>query len=429
MRFDLLHPADQIILIMERIYKYGMTTTSGGNLSILDDNGDIWITPAGIDKGALTHKDIVCVKPDGTVVGHHRPSSEFPFHRLVYKTRPDLKAVVHAHPPALVSFSIVRKVPDTRMLPNERSICGEIGIATYALPGSELLGQNIADVFATGINSVMLENHGVVVGGKTLFDAYAAFETLEFYARLEINAKRIGSPMLLDEQSFELVRDNQELRPAEFEPTYYGTEEREVRREMCKFIQRSYEQRLFNATQGTFSQKLEDGSFVITPYGKDRKYLDEADLVRVENGAVEAGKLPSRAYKLHQLIYEKHPHISSVLIAHPPNIMAFAVTDTTFDSRTIPESYILLRNTPKLPFHAVYNEPEKTAAVFDPGTPIAIVNNNCVIVTGQSLLNAFDRLEVAEYSAKAIIDTVSLGEIVHIDAQKIEDIEIAFKLK
>ena len=67
MNFETLHPADQLVMLMERIYSYGMTTTSGGNLSILDDNGDIWITPAGYDKGSLTRKDIVQVKPDGTV--------------------------------------------------------------------------------------------------------------------------------------------------------------------------------------------------------------------------------------------------------------------------------------------------------------------------------------------------------------------------
>jgi L-fuculose-phosphate aldolase len=65
---------------MERIYGYRMTTTSGGNLSLLDDNGDIWITPAGVDKGSLTRFDIVCVKPDGTIAGNHKPSSEYPFH-------------------------------------------------------------------------------------------------------------------------------------------------------------------------------------------------------------------------------------------------------------------------------------------------------------------------------------------------------------
>ena len=63
--YKILHPADQLVLIMERIYSYQMTTTSGGNLSILDDNGDIWITPAGVDKGSLTRDDMVRVTPSG----------------------------------------------------------------------------------------------------------------------------------------------------------------------------------------------------------------------------------------------------------------------------------------------------------------------------------------------------------------------------
>ncbi len=109
MRFHLLHPRDQLVAIMNRIYNNGMTTLSGGNLSILDANGDIWITPAGVDKGKLTPQDIVCVHADGTVDGLHRPSSELPFHRAIYRCRPDLRAIVHAHAPALVSFSIVRQ--------------------------------------------------------------------------------------------------------------------------------------------------------------------------------------------------------------------------------------------------------------------------------------------------------------------------------
>ena len=102
---------------MERIYRYRMTTTSGGNLSIRDDDGSIWITPARVDKGSLRREDIVRVRPDGTVDGPHRPSSEFPFHRAIYAARPDLRAIVHAHPVALVAFSICRRVPDTRLLP------------------------------------------------------------------------------------------------------------------------------------------------------------------------------------------------------------------------------------------------------------------------------------------------------------------------
>ncbi|HUM67300.1 MAG TPA: class II aldolase/adducin family protein, partial [Chloroflexota bacterium] len=110
MNFHLLHPRDQLVVIMNRIYHSGMTTLSGGNLSIKDDNGDIWITPSGIDKGQLAPRDMMRLCADGRVEGPHKPSSEFPFHRAIYRQRPDLHAIVHAHPPALVSFSIVREV-------------------------------------------------------------------------------------------------------------------------------------------------------------------------------------------------------------------------------------------------------------------------------------------------------------------------------
>src|SRR3954453_17255366 len=99
----LAHPRDEIVQTMERIYRYRMTTTSGGNLSIRDENGDIWITPARIDKGNLRREDIVCVRADGRVDGLHPPSSEFPFHRGIYRQRAEVRAVVHAHPVALVA--------------------------------------------------------------------------------------------------------------------------------------------------------------------------------------------------------------------------------------------------------------------------------------------------------------------------------------
>ena len=70
---NLMHPVEQINVIIGRIYRGGMTTTSGGNISIRDKNGDIWITPSGVDKGSLTTKDIMQVKKDGTIIGPHRP--------------------------------------------------------------------------------------------------------------------------------------------------------------------------------------------------------------------------------------------------------------------------------------------------------------------------------------------------------------------
>ncbi len=428
MNFQMLHPADQLIMIMKRIYGYGMTTTSGGNLSILDENGDIWITPGGVDKGSLTRNDIIRVKPDGTVIGSHKPSSEFPFHKLVYESRPDVKAVLHAHPPALVAFSIVRRLPNTRLIPNVELVCGKVGMAKYGLPGSTGLGEKIAVEFKKGCNSVILENHGIVVGADNLFNAFKSFETLDFCARLEIHARSIGTPVALNDTELSLSKNKQNADMEEFVPVSYSSMEREARRVMCDLIHRAYDQKLFTSTEGTFSRRLENGSFLITPYEKDRKYLEPEDLVRIENGRREVGKIPSRSVRLHQQIYEKHPHINSVIIAHAPNIMAFAVTEEDFDSRTIPESYILLRNIPKMPHGSVYMETEKVADQFVPSTPIVLIRNDCIIATGDSLINAFDRLEVAEYSAKAVISSRKLGDVVTIDDEKITSLKEAFHL-
>ena len=428
MRFDLLHPADQIVMIMERIYGYGMTTTSGGNLSIREESGEIWITPGGVDKGSLTREDIVHVLPDGRVEGHHKPSVELPFHQMIYERRSDLRAVLHAHPPALIAFSIVRKVPDTSLVPNMRVVCGALGLARYGLPGSLELGQKIASVFAEGSSAVILENHGAVVGGADLFRAFMAFETLEFCARLEIDARRIGTPRGLSAREIALSDHKQHLKMDEFTPQGYSSRERAARRDLCALVRRACDQKLFTSTQGTFSQRLSAREFIITPYMVDRKYLEPEDLVRIEDGRRERGKAPSRSVLLHHHIYQEHPHVGSVILAHPPHIMAFAVTDEPFDSRTIPESYIMLRKVGRLPYGCTFMEPEKTAALFTPDAPLALVQNDCVVVTGQSLIHAFDRLEVAEYGAKALIASRELGELVTIDAERVAELEKAFKL-
>ena len=429
MNMNMMHPADQLVMIMERIYGYGMTTMSGGNLSILDDNGDIWITPGSIDKGNLTRNDIVCIKADGTIQGIHKPSSEYPFHQKIYQMRPDLRAVLHAHPPALVAYSIVRKIPNTSIIPNVKFTCGDITIAKYGLPGSTDLGEKIAEEFKKGFNTVVLENHGVVVGANSMSDAFKSFETLDFCARLEIEATRIGKPTSLSDEQITWYKNKQVLKMDEFIADKISSEEKAARRDMCNQIHRAYHQELFTSTQGTYSQRLDNDSFIINPHGKDRKYLEPEDLVRINGEYKELGKEPSRSVELHREIYKQHPHVNSIILAHPPNIMAFVVSDQMLDSKTIPESYILMRDIPKLEFGSIYLKPKETAAVFDESTPIAMVQNDCVIVTGSSMLNAYDRLEVAEYSAKAIIASKELGEIVSINQQEIDDIKVAFHLK
>ncbi len=429
MNINYIHPADQLVMFMQRIYDKGMTTTSGGNLSIMDDDGNMWITPAGVDKGTLTRQDIVCVKPDGTCEGVHRPSSEYPFHAAVYKMRPDLRAVLHAHPPALVAFSIVRQLPNLDLLPSVRKVCSSVEIAKYAVPGSDQLGENIGACFADGGDIVMLENHGVCIGAPDMFTAFQRFETLDYTANLEILAKRIGNIQHLPDTAFRVTETTTHLKMDDFIPHSHTSEELAARRDMITFIRRSYRQGLFTATHGTYSVRLSDGSFLITPFGMDRAYLEEDDLVRVKAGMKEQGKTPSRAVGLHQKIYETNPEIRAVLLAHPVHAMAFAVTDAKFDPRTIPESYILLRDVKRLPYGDIYTNQAQAAKEFSEVTPAVMVDNECVIVTGNSLLQAFDRLEVMESTAHSIINSGAIGNIVHITQDEVNDLKVAFNLK
>ncbi|WP_440877098.1 class II aldolase/adducin family protein [Thalassotalea sp. PLHSN55] len=426
-KFKYLHPKDRIVMIMERVYAYEMTTTSGGNISIKDDNGDIWVTPGGIDKGSLTRDDIVCVKPDGKVVGKHKPSSEYPFHLAIYNVRPDIKAVLHAHPPALVSFSAAGCVPRTDLLPNVEKICGDIDFVPYALPGSNALGEKIACSFEKGCNSVLLENHGTVVGAADLFTAYQRFEMLDYTARIQIKATILGAPKAIGELDHDIYEQKYNELP-EFTPALPNSAERELRQEMCKFIHRSYDQKLFTSTEGTFACRLSENQYLITPFGFDRKYIAPQDIVLINAGCREAGKLPSRSVQLHHTIFETQPDINAIVIAHPPNLMAFNITDQTLDSKIIPEAYILLREIQSLPFATPILDHEKVASTLNNVQPISMFQNNGIIVTGPNLLTAFDRLEVAEYTAKAVLGAYQIGHVNSMGDSVIDELKEAFNL-
>lgn len=429
MNFNLMHPAEQIVMLLSRVYQKGLTTTSGGNLSIKDSEGVIWITPSGIDKGSLTAADICKVMPDGTVIGKYKPSVELPFHKLVYESRPDVSAVLHAHPPAIVSYSLIRKIPDINIVPTPSQVCGKVGIAKYEVPGSDALANRIVEEIKKGLNVVIMENHGVITCADNLFEAFKRFETLNFAASIGITSSIIGKPVALTKEQLKIYGTKGQNMLGEFIPKDYSSDERRLRKEMCALIHRSYDQNLFTSTQGTFSVRLDENTFLITPFDVDRKYIEPEDIVRIEHNWREAGKIPSRSVELHKLIYDEHPEINAITVAQPKHIMAFGATHAPIDSRTIPESYIAMRDIAVLPFGTNITDPEKISKSIGPHSPVVLIENDSVISTGNTLINAFDRLEVAEFTANTIIHAKMIGDIVMISDKEVEDINKAFNLK
>jgi L-fuculose-phosphate aldolase len=422
----LLHPKDQITLVISRIYNRGLTTTSGGNISVKDENGDIWITPSAVDKGSLRSSDIVCMKDGVTKIGVHKPSSEFPFHKAIYDARPDIKAIIHAHPPALVSFSIVRQIPNTNIISQARHVCGPVGYAEYKLPGSDALGDIIANEFIKGFNAVIMENHGTVVGGTDLSDAFQRFETLEFCACTILYSNLMATPFYLTDAQIDAF-DQQipDLLP-EMDEVSYPSDEKEKRSTICKIVHRACKQGLMMSSYGTVSVRWRDNDFLITPTGIPRWDMQLEDVVQIKRGKREPGKIPSRTTYLHQEIYNKHPEINSIILTQSPYLMAFAVSDADFNVRTIPESWIFLQDVHTLEFGAHFKGQTKVSDSLTQNSRAILIKNDCILVTGDHLLQTFDYLEVAEFSAKSLILCTPMGKMVPINDEQVEELREKF---
>jgi L-fuculose-phosphate aldolase len=422
-QFFLMHPREQLAEIMQRIYQYSMTTTSGGNLSLIDSEGNMWITPAGIDKGKLTADDMICITKEQKIIGRHKPSSEYPFHQKIYARNPEIKSILHAHPPALSAFSIIRNIPETKIFAQAINVCGKVEIAKYATPGTDELADYISEAFKKSANIVILENHGVVTAGETILEAFQRFETLEFCARTILNAKALGEKInTLSDEQINTINKSRKILP-DFNEVVHSNKELELRKEICEFSLRAYNQRLMISTGGTISARVSENSFLITPYGVDRKYLNAENIVLIKDGKKETGKNPSRAALLHQEIYKNHPEVKAIITAQAPNIMAYGITNKELDTRTIPENYILLKKIPSLELNSDANKISKS---ISSASPVIIIQNDAVLAVGPSLLKAYDRLEVAERAAETVINSIALGNFTPLNKEQLADLDKNF---
>ncbi len=422
---------NELARTMEHIYSHGMTTTSGGNMSVIDSLGNIWITPSGTDKGSLKPDEVVCVAPEGTFEGPLKPSMEYPLHRAVYNSRPDIRALIHAHPPMLTSFSIVHRLPDTSVAGVWLGTCGTAGYAGYATPGSEAMGENVASEFRKGHNAVIMENHAVVTGGKDMAEALARLEALEICARTihaagsfgEIRVNEVAqsdAPELLSGAQSGIIGLEPEAREG---VTELSSREELLAEEISRITARACNRGLFYGFCGTISSRSNGDDFLITRERILRYDFGKSGIVR--SGAPGTG---TESW-LHREIYRRFPYVNAVITALPPYLMAFAVTGKEFDSRTIPESWLLLKEVPLVSPGALYPGRGEIFEKLTSGSPAVIICNDSVLATGDSLLQAFDRLEVAEMTAMSLVTAGPLGRIHPIDSEKINDLDKKFRYK
>ncbi|MBR1893834.1 MAG: class II aldolase/adducin family protein, partial [Bacteroidales bacterium] len=273
--------------------------------------------------------------------------------------------------------------------------------------------------------AVIMENHGVVLMGEDIADAYQRFETLELCARTILNAKTLGEPKFLTEE--QILRHEQaintNLRP--FMNVQYPSDERAIRTEICTIVRRACSQGLMCSSYGTASIRWRGDDFLITPSNVQRWDIEPSDIVQVKNGMVEAGKMASRSVALHYEIYRRNPKINSIILTQSPALMGYCTTGVEFNVRTIPESWIFLQDVPRFPFGSQYDNLEGVAEEFKT-RPCVLLENDSVIVTGDKLINTFDRLEVADFSARSLIMAAPVGKLHPINDEQVEELRKAF---
>ena len=190
-----------IVDIGKRIWQRGYVAANDGNISVRLNDNELLTSPTGVSKGFMTTEMIIKVDNDGKVISgnsKYRPSSEVKMHLEVYKERPDIKSVVHAHPPYCTSFAVAGIPLDKCVLPEAIIIIGSVPTAKYGLPSTMEIPDSIRPYIKSS-DAILLENHGALTFGSDLINAYYKMETLEHTARIVWNAIQLGNVNVLPE--------------------------------------------------------------------------------------------------------------------------------------------------------------------------------------------------------------------------------------
>lgn len=183
-----------------KICETGLTTGTGGNLSVFDrENGLMAITPSGIDFYQIQPEDIVIMDLEGKVVeGNRLPSSEWEMHLEQYRTRTDMDAVIHAHTKYATVLACLRwELPATHYM---IAVAGlTVRVAEYASYGTPELAHNASQAMQDR-KAVFLANHGILAGEKTLLQAYNVVEEVEYCSEIYVKACSIGQPVILPDE-------------------------------------------------------------------------------------------------------------------------------------------------------------------------------------------------------------------------------------
>jgi L-fuculose-phosphate aldolase len=197
-----------IVEVGRRLWLRGFVASNDGNISVRIGPDRLLMTPASVSKGFMTPEMMVVTDLDGNLIAGapgRKPSSETLMHLVAYRERPDIGAVVHAHPPLATGFAVAGIPLDRAVLAEVVTTLGSIPIADYGTPSTRELADAVAP-YLKAHDGLLLANHGALALGKDLFSAYYKMETIEHFARISLVARQLGREHLLSREEVERLQ-------------------------------------------------------------------------------------------------------------------------------------------------------------------------------------------------------------------------------
>lgn len=191
---------EQFCEIGKRLWERQYVEANGGNMSYRLADGRILATPTMISKGFMKPEDMVILDADGNqLAGKRKKTSEILVHLQIFRHRPDIRCVIHCHPPHATAFAITGKALPKCVHPEQEVFLGEVPIAPYETPGTQKVADTLLP-YLKDFNFFLLASHGAVAAGTGILDAYWKTEIVEAYCRLIILSRALGEPTILTQQ-------------------------------------------------------------------------------------------------------------------------------------------------------------------------------------------------------------------------------------
>jgi L-fuculose-phosphate aldolase len=202
---------EEICEVGRRLYNKGFAAANDGNISYRLDENRVLCTPTRVSKGFMKPDDMCIVDMEGKQIsGKRKRSSEILLHLAVFKTRPDVRACVHCHPPHATAFAVAHEPIPKCTMPEFEVFLGEVAMTPYETPGGQAFADTVVP-YVKDTDTIILANHGTITAGTDLMDAYFKTEIIDAYCRILLLAKQLGRVNYYsDEKAAELLR----LKPA-----------------------------------------------------------------------------------------------------------------------------------------------------------------------------------------------------------------------